>query len=123
VETCVPEAEGLSAEQWARAEAAVESSLAPRPAAMKKQLRRFIRAVNWLSVGRHGRPFTGLDRERRTSFLRSLEKAPSLLVRRGVWGVRSLSFMAYYGLPEVREAIGYRARAEGWAARRGDGGR
>lgn len=122
VETFVPEAEGLTAEQWARAEAAVESSLAPRSGAMKRQVRLFIRAVDWLAFGRHGRSFTGLDRERRTSFLRTLEKAPSLLVRRGVWGVRSLSFLAYYGLPEVREAIGYRAHPDGWAARGGEGG-
>jgi hypothetical protein len=41
-----------------------------------------------------------------------------LLLRRGIWGLRTLAFMAYYERPEAAAEIGYRATARGWEARR-----
>jgi hypothetical protein len=37
-----------------------------------------------------------------------------MLLRRGLWGIRTLAFMGYYIQESVREAIGYRASPEGW---------
>lgn len=115
--TVVPPAAELDEAGWARAEALVERALAPRPAAQRRQLRLFIRAVNLLPLARWGRPFTALSPERRGRLLRGLERAPLLLVRRGMWGVRTLAFMGYYGQPDVRDRIGYRAHPRGWDAR------
>lgn len=123
-EAFVPEVADLSAQQWARAEAEVERSLALRPESTGRQLRLFIRAVDLLARLRHGRSLSSLAPERRISLLRRLEKAPLLALRRGVWGTRTLTFLAFYGLPEVREAIGYRADVRGRERRRArpDGG-
>lgn len=117
VEAFVPEAVELTDEQWGRAEETVEKALAARPEAMRRQLRLFIRAVDTLARIRFLRPLGALRVDRRTRFLRNLQRAPLLVVRRGVWGVRTLAFMAYYGLPEVRDAIGYRVRPGGWSER------
>lgn len=115
-EAVVPEAEALSPPQWDRGEGLVERSLAPRPEQVKRQLRLFLKALDWLAVLRYGRLYTRLSVERRRALLRTLERAPLLPLRRGVWGVRTLAFMAYYGLPEVRRNIGYHPDPGGWEA-------
>ena len=65
-----------------------------------------------------GRRFSALDVARRTRFLLALQNSPVLLLRRGIWGLRTLVFMGYYGRPEAAALIGYRADARGWEARR-----
>lgn len=117
VEAFVPEAEGLPAAAWGRLEAAVEEGLRPRPESVLRQIRLFLRAVEWMALVRHGRRFSRLPPETRREFLHALERAPALLVRRGLWGIRTLAFMGYYALPEVREGLGYRAHRAGWEAR------
>jgi hypothetical protein len=85
---------------------------------VRRQIRLLVRALQFLPILRYGRPFTALDAARRERFLRALGDAPVLLLRRGVWGVRVLVQMGYYGQPAHAAAIGYRAEARGWEARR-----
>jgi hypothetical protein len=115
----VPEATALTPAEWDEVERTVESALETRPAALRRQLVAFLRAINLLSVARYGRVLTALSPVQRTTFLSRIERAPLLLLRRGFWGVRTLVFMGYYTRPAAHEAIGYRARAAGWAARGG----
>lgn len=115
--TVVPEAADLDGAGWARLEAIVERALAERPEPLRRQLVLFVKAANWMPVARWGRTLARLGPERRFSFLRSLERAPVLSLRRGVWGVRTLVFMGYYGQEGVRRAIGYRAHLRGWRGR------
>ena len=77
-----------------------------------------IRFLDLLPAPRHGRRLRSLDAARRLRLLESLERSPLLLLRRGVWGLRTLAFMGYYARPEAAAAIGYRAEARGWEARR-----
>jgi hypothetical protein len=116
--TVLPEAEGLDARGWEELERIVEDDLARRPPAMRRQIRLLVRALEFLPLFRYGRPFTALDPVRRDRFLTALGDAPVLLLRRGVWGVRVLVQMGYYGQPAHAAAIGYRAEARGWEARR-----
>jgi hypothetical protein len=116
--TVVPEATRLDEAGWAAIEGTVAATLASRPAALQRQFRFFLRIVEWFPVLRFGRRFTRLDPARRTRFLRSLQDSPLLLMRRGAWGLRTLVLMGYYGRPEARGEIGYRADPGGWSARR-----
>ncbi len=116
--TVVPEAGFLSDGEWSELERIVEDALAQRPPAMQRQLAAFVRLIDLLPVARYGRRFTALDHARRTRVLRALENAPVLLVRRGFWGLRTLVLMGYYARPDAQAAIGYRASARGWEARR-----
>lgn len=119
--TVVPEAGALDEDGWSRLEAVVEEGLSTRPPGMVRQIQLFIRAVEWMAVARHGRRFSALPEARRRDFLEGLERGPALMVRRGLWGVRTLAYMGYYTLPEVRAAIGYRAHPGGWRAREAAG--
>ncbi len=116
--TVVPEASALDEAGWSAVEALVEKTLARRPGAMQRQLVLFVRAIEQLPRLRWGRAFTALGPEQRTRFLAGLEHAPVLLLRRGFWGLRTLVFLGYYARPEAAAAIGYRADARGWEARR-----
>ena len=116
--TVVPEATRLDTAGWSAVESTISAALASRPAKLQRQFLLFLRIVEWLPVLRFGRRFTRLDPVRRTRFLESLQDAPLLLVRRGTWGLRTLVLMGYYGRPEARAEIGYRAEPGGWDARR-----
>jgi hypothetical protein len=113
----LPGPDVLDEEGWRRAEAIMEHALAPRPAKVKRQLRLFLRLVDLLPLFTTGRTFQRLSPPRRAAFLRGLERSRVALLRRGLWGVRTLLFMGYYTQFSVREGIGYRARSGGWKAR------
>lgn len=119
----VPAMSRLDPVGWERAEAVVEAALAERPEGVRRQLVLFIRMVDLAPLLWWGRSFTGLDPERGERLLRSLERSPVLALRRGVWGLRTLALMGFYGRPEAGAAIGYRAHPDGWSARRGTGDR
>jgi hypothetical protein len=116
--TFVPEAAALDERGWAEAEAIVERFLATRPASVRRQVVLLVRLLDLLSLLRHARRLSGLDDDDRLHLLESLQDAPFLLLRRGIWGVRTLAFMGYYGRPEAAAAIGYRADPRGWLVRR-----
>jgi hypothetical protein len=113
-DTVVPGAAELAGVEWEALEAIVDGALLERPPRMRRQLAVFLRLVNLLPILRWGRTFTRLDPQRRTRLLRALERSPLLLVRRGIWGLRTLVFMGYYGRPESHAALGYGARLRGW---------
>lgn len=114
--TIVPEAAALDESGWREMERIVDTALAQRPAAMRRQLRLFIRLVDTLPLLRYGRPFRRLSLARRTRFLERVERSPLLIIRRGFWGLRTLVFMGYYARPEIARALGYRAGPKGWSA-------
>lgn len=117
VEAFVPRAASLDPDGWGRVQAVVEDALADRPAGIRRQLLLLIRVLDWLPVLRFGRRLPSLRVERRRILLSWLQDAPVLAVRRGVWGLRTLAFMGYYGRPEAYGEIGYRAHPDGWDAR------
>lgn len=117
VETVAPRSRAFDSEAWSRGEALAGRLVAARPTAIRRQILLFLRVVDLLPLLRWGRRFRSLSPQRRLAVLRRLERAPLLVVRRGVWGIRTLAWMAVYGQGPVQEAVGYRPSPEGWAAR------
>ena len=117
-ETIVPEAAALDAEQWREVEAIVERALRSRGPRVQRQIRFLIRALDAMPRLRYGRRFMELDPEHRVRILAAVESAPALLLRRGFWGLRTLSYMGYYARPSAARALGYRASPRGWLERR-----
>ena len=117
-ETVVPEATSLSADRWRELQQVVESALASRPDAMRRQLVTLLRLIEYLPIPRHFRRFSRLAPVARVTVLRTLEWSRYSLLRRGFWGLRTLIFMGYYTRDDVQGALGYRAHVDGWSARR-----
>jgi hypothetical protein len=123
VTTVVPEAKSLDGPSWQELEQIVERALEERSGSVQRQVRAFLRLLNVIAFVTHARTFTQLDDARRLALLDRLGKSPLLLVRRGVWGVRTLALMGYYARPSAAVEIGYRATAAGWMARPHPGSR
>ena len=114
----VPDAATLDEKAWRDMDASIAEALAKRPRAVRRQLALLIRVLDALPLLRWGRRFHALGAARRARFLDAMQYSPILLLRRGVWGLRTLVFLAYYTRPEVQATLGYRAAARGWSARR-----
>ena len=85
---------------------------------LKRQLRIFLRAIQWLPVVRYGRPFTRLHPAARARVLAHLQDDRIQKVRVGFWGLRTIVLAGYYGRPRAAQAIGYAASPRGWEALR-----
>lgn len=116
VRAVVPAAGTMDAGERDRLEAVVDGALGGRPPGVRRQLRLFLRVLGALALVRYGRTLGSLDAVRTRRLLASLERSPFLLLRRGVWGVRTLAFMGWYGRPGARAEVGYGAAAGGWRA-------
>jgi hypothetical protein len=114
----VPEAASLDAVAWGEAEAIITRALAPRPARVRRQIAVFLLLLEAISLARYRRRLAALTPPQRGALLESLSRSRLLLLRRGIWGVRTLSFMGYYARRDAARAIGYRATPGGWNTRR-----
>ena len=116
----VPEASALDDIEWREVEGIVEHALQSRPTSVRRQVALFMGVLDLVSLARSRRTLGRLAPRERWEVLDALSKSRLLLVRRGVWGLRTLAFMGYYARPRAALEIGYRASAAGWSARRGD---
>ena len=118
VSTVAPEAAQLDEQGWRELETLVEVTLRDRPAAIQRQLRLLLRAIQWFCVFRYGRGFSSLSAEQRTRVLARLQDHRVELIRCGFWGLRTLALLGFYGRAEAARAIGYAPYPGGWDARR-----
>jgi hypothetical protein len=116
--TFIPETASAEPAAWDRLEATVAQTLSQRPPRLRRQIITFIRLLDIMSWAHHRARLAALDPERRTALLESLASSRILLMRRGIWGLRTLVQMGWYTQPEVQQQIGYRASPAGWEARR-----
>jgi hypothetical protein len=116
--TMVPDAASLDESGWRTMDASIAEALAKRPPAVRRQLALFVRILDTLPLFRWGRRFHALGASRRARFLDAMQYSPISLLRRGVWGLRTLVFLGYYARPDVQTTLGYRATGRGWMARR-----
>ena len=114
-QTMVPEAADLSAAGWQDLYRIIGEALRPRPAVVKRQLSAFVRILELYSLLRYQRGIAGLTPAQREKLLHSIERSPVLLLRKGLWGLRTLVFMGFYARAEAAVALQYRADARGWS--------
>jgi hypothetical protein len=117
-ETFIPEIAMADAATWNRLTAIISETLASRPAGLQRQVLLFIRLLDLGALARHGKRLARLDSARRTRFLERVAASRLLLLRRGMWGLRTLVQMGWYGQPEIQQSLGYRASPAGWSAPR-----
>jgi hypothetical protein len=117
--TVVPEAQQLGEAEWREVHGIIDHALSRRPAAIRRQLAMLLRVINGYALVRCGRGLSALSQERRYRVLHELERSPIPLLRKGVWGLRTLILMGYYARPAAASAIGYGAHLRGWSALRG----
>jgi hypothetical protein len=113
----IPETAFAREEQWAALETTVEHAVASRPG-LHRQLELLVGLLDGAARIRYGRGLARLEATKRGALLERLATSRWLLLRRGIWGLRTLLMLGWYTQPEVTDALGYRASAAGWSARR-----
>lgn len=116
VVAAVPGAHTLEERGWREVGDVLERALGARPRALRWQTTLFLSALDLVALLRWGRRMRSLETAKARRLLSALEKSPVLPVRKGVWGVRTLAFMGYYGRATVAHDLGYGATAGGWSA-------
>lgn len=114
----VPDLADAAPATWAAVEETIATALIARQPAEIRSLSLFVRLLDVLAFARHGRPLARLDPARRLRLLRRLERSSFPLLRRGIWGLRTVVFLGYYSDARTQLSLGYRADPRGWAARR-----
>ena len=114
--TMVPAASGLDEAGLERVLARVDARLALEDPRLKWQLALFVRVLWWLPVLGTLRTFGGLSPAGREIFLHWVQACPVTKVRVGLWGLRTLLYLGWYGDPAVQAGLGYRPDFRGWDA-------
>jgi hypothetical protein len=114
----LPDANSLSESEWLVLYAVIDQALVSRPKAVRKQLSAFISLIRIMTFVRHAKSFTALPTRQRFGLLHSLETSRIAILRKGMWGLRTVLMMGFYARPNAAIAIGYRADRKGWAALR-----
>ena len=94
----VPETATASAQSIDAMADAIDRQLQPRPRLQKIAFKLLLLGLSWMAL----LP-AGLQR----SLLRLLEAFPLRLVRVGIWGLKTLIYLGYYGQESVQQRINY----------------
>lgn len=95
-------------ELLARFREIVDGAMAARPAAIRAQFSLFLTLLRWLPALRFGAPLDRLPPRTQDRVLRWFQDGPILRLRQGLWAVKTLVCMGYYGQPEIAARIRYR---------------
>ena len=106
----VPRAQRFTDEERAASRALVNSLVGRMPAANRRKLGLFLVIIDILSFVRGLRPFRNLSPARQDRVLHFLFDGPVALLRKGFFGINTLSKLGVYGQTSLYDEIGYRVR-------------
>ncbi len=109
----VPAIGSLPPEEQDEIAAVVHEALAQRDKAVQMQFRLLLEVLRWSTMPRHGRPLDKLPGAVQDEVIRRMEDSPFPRIRTGVWGLKTLVYMGYYGDPERAQQFGYAPSFEG----------
>ena len=93
----------------------VDGALLDRPEKVRRQFAIFLGLIRSAPLFRYGKSFEKLSSDRQDAVLRWFEDCPVGLFRKGLWGLKTMVFMGYYGQPETNELVGYAPEFDGKA--------
>ena len=111
----VPESTELDAAGAGRFFGIIDNALQEREPSVRRQLAVLLGVLRWAPLFRYGGPFEKLRAERQDAVLRFFEDCPLSLLRKGIWGLKAMVFMGYYGQLETNELVGYAPDFDGRA--------
>lgn len=103
----VPEVAMLDERGLVHFTAIIDRALGDRSEEVRTKFGTFLSVLRWAPVVRYGAPFDRLAPRRQDAVLRWFEDAPIGLLRKGLWGLKSMVFMGYYARAEAWDEIGY----------------
>lgn len=89
----------------------INQLLANQDAKATRKLFIFLVLIDLISLCRYAKRFCRLSSKQQTSISQALFDSPISLLRKGFWGLNTLSRLGVYGQPGLHEEIGYRLRS------------
>jgi hypothetical protein len=117
--TVVPEASRFAEDEWQECERILDQALSRRPPAIRRQLAILLRVLDGYAFLRRGCGLRALDVADRQEVLHEIERSRLTVLRKGLWGLRTLVLMGCYARPAAAGEIGYAAHPRGWSHTRG----
>jgi len=111
--TIVPAVAALDANDQRELLRVIDDALSIRDPALRMQFLIFLDLLRWAPAARYGRPFDRLTPDRQNRVLHVCEDSGIARLRVGLWGIKTLIFMGYYGNPARWPSIHYAPRDKG----------
>ena len=83
----------------------IDDALMVRSLSLRRQFSTFLSVMRFLPILRYGAPLEKLSFAKQDKVIGWFQDSPSALLRRGLWGLKALVFMGYYGQASVYERI------------------
>ncbi len=106
----VPRAASFTAEERQRSRELVNALVAKQPEKNKRKLGLFLVIIDVISFVFGFAPFRSLAPGKQDAVLNWLFNGPVGLLRKGFWGLNSISRLGVYGQTGLYEEIGYKVR-------------
>ena len=103
----VPEVANLDQKEQREIAGVVDEALAIRGSALQFQFKTFLDLIRFSSMLRHGKTLERCAPEVQDRLLKKFEDSRIPRIRAGMWGLKTLIFMGYYGRHERAEQIKY----------------
>ena len=103
----VPEVAGLTEEEQGEVVRTVDGALAEREPAIQVQFKLFMDMLRWSTLLRYGRPLDMLSPGDQDTVLRAHEETGVQKMRTGIWGLKTMVYMGYYGNPDRAGLLHY----------------
>lgn len=103
----IPEVAGAEPEVKRCLTATVDQALRLQPPAQRFLFKLLLFALQWMTVPFTLRRLDHLPPGWQDALLRFLESAPLRILRAGIWGIKTLVFMGYYGQETVERRVQY----------------
>lgn len=91
----------------------VEATLMTRSPSVRKQFGAFLNILNLSPMPTRFRSLMRLSPEAQDRMLNKFQYSSSKLLRIGLWGLKTLIFMGYYGQDAVKDRIGFTPSVQG----------
>lgn len=109
----VPEVSALDGREQQELVRIIDDALALREPAVRFQFKLFLTMIRWSSMLRHGRTLERLSSDLQDEMLTEFQESSVPRLGAGMWGLKTLIFMGYYGNLEWWGKIHYTPEMNG----------
>jgi len=109
----VPEVSMLERQEQQELVQIIDDSLSLRAPAVRFQFKLFLTMIRWSSVLRYGKALDRLPPGIQDRMLMQFQESPAARLGAGMWGLKTLIFMGFYGSPKRWKQIHYTPSTKG----------
>ena len=103
----IPQLDGADESEQRKVVQIVDDALASRAPGLQTQFKVFLKLIRFSPLVRYGKKLDSLPPEDQDKVMRGFQDSPIPKFRSGMWGLKTLIYMGYYGDPDRAGQFGY----------------